>query len=189
MCQPATRFPTLLLSYRFLWQLTSTRYYLYFINSEMNPRRRSDTPETECSPGGSPLLSERLEANGSRRVTDRAVVASDAISRSTNLADSSPLLALPIPDDVDLGEPPTMHAIPLVDISVGRPSSEDTQVLDEEPTRRRRDVCGFTAGWWWWWDIAAAALSFTAVVLLLVLLVKNDGRPLESWKLPIQPSS
>lgn len=61
-------------------------------------------------------------------------------------------------------------------------SQNDTETEDNTHKKLRGSS-------WWWWEIAAAGLSIISLSLLISLLLKADGLALESWTLPIQPSS
>lgn len=41
----------------------------------------------------------------------------------------------------------------------------------------------------WWWEFAFALLSVTCTSLIVGILVSVDNKPIEDWKLSIQPNS
>ena len=43
--------------------------------------------------------------------------------------------------------------------------------------------------WWWWWEIGGAVLSMISMLLIIIILAKVSDKPLENWRLPIQPNS
>lgn len=43
--------------------------------------------------------------------------------------------------------------------------------------------------WWWWWEIGGAALSMLSMYLIFLVLADVNNKPLENWRVPIQPNS
>lgn len=41
----------------------------------------------------------------------------------------------------------------------------------------------------WWWEISSIAVSIISFGLIIVVLFVTNGKPLSSWRLPIQPNS
>jgi hypothetical protein len=41
----------------------------------------------------------------------------------------------------------------------------------------------------WWWEFASALLSVVCTSLIVAILFSVDNKPIEDWKLPIQPNS
>ncbi|KAJ4287140.1 hypothetical protein N0V90_012538 [Kalmusia sp. IMI 367209] len=41
----------------------------------------------------------------------------------------------------------------------------------------------------WWWEVYATALAIASTAAVIAVLVSVHGKPLTSWKLPIQPAS
>jgi hypothetical protein len=69
-----------------------------------------------------------------------------------------------------------------------------TEVSRSKPTSpstvgEQTNVVTKAISWWWWWEIGAAALSMLSMLLIIVVLVKINNRPLQTWRLPIQPNS
>lgn len=66
------------------------------------------------------------------------------------------------------------------------PISQDDKQTSSLP---RRDLQHRIKEMGWWWEIGAIAVSFICMVLIVSILFTMDGKPLRTWKLPIQPNS
>ena len=110
---------------------------------------------------------------------------SSTINLTNNHHPSPPVS--PLLEATDVDEPSSTHHLSYHEVWQERQIPTERHVLNEKPQKRTRGTFANMNGWWW--EISSTVLSFVCMVLLLVLLLKSNNRPLESWKLPIQPSS
>jgi hypothetical protein len=73
-------------------------------------------------------------------------------------------------------------------------SSRNLTSKEETPLRPRRFPSftpnrNFLLSFGWWWETGGLAVAIICIVLIIAILVSMDGKPLETWKLPIQPNS